>query len=128
MGCFRCRSEFQFLSSLQHPCLVTGLAYLWQGNQFAIIMTFHPGQTLTRAISQGAFHEKQSRRLFAQLLSAIGYLHQRSIVHCDVKAENIILSFEGSNLTLVDFGAARSLEQSAAPEICSPKYAAPEAG
>eukprot|EP00438_Fugacium_kawagutii_P035653 Skav208369 [mRNA] locus=scaffold1964:632510:633203:- [translate_table: standard] len=87
-------------------------------------MTFHPGHTLRRAISQGAFDEKQSRRLFAQLLGAIDYLHQRSIVHCDVKADNIILS--GSNLKLVDFGAARSLKRQSAPEIFSPKYAAPE--
>ncbi|MHC4550916.1 MAG: protein kinase domain-containing protein [Planctomycetota bacterium] len=41
-----------------------------------------------------------------QMLGALAYAHQRRVIHCDVKPENLIL-FPGPRLRLTDFGIAR---------------------
>ena len=44
-------------------------------------------------------------RIFSQVADAIYFLHQHSIVHRDIKDENIVLDGEG-NVMLIDFGSA----------------------
>ncbi len=41
-----------------------------------------------------------------QLLAAVAFAHQRKVIHCDIKPENIIM-FDGSELKLADFGIAK---------------------
>lgn len=42
-------------------------------------------------VVNGRMHENEARRLFKQILSAVGYLHRNGIVHRDLKAENLLL-------------------------------------
>ncbi len=49
---------------------------------------------------------KNAMDLGEQLLEALAYAHERRIVHCDVKPENLIL-FDGGRLRLTDFGIAK---------------------
>jgi len=51
-----------------------------------------------------------TRRIAADLLSALQYAHERAIVHRDVKPENIVLSADGP--VLMDFGIARAIASS----------------
>jgi len=41
-----------------------------------------------------------------QLLSAIGYVHSKQIVHRDLKPSNIIITHNGENFKIIDFGLA----------------------
>ena len=61
-----------------------------------------------------------------QLLSAVAYAHERRIVHCDLKPDNIIL-FPGQVLRLTDFGVAKvALRTLAATGSGTLGYLAPE--
>ena len=52
------------------------------------------------------FCENDLRKIMKQILSAVHYCHQNSIVHRDIKAENILFSRKdiNSHLKLIDFG------------------------
>jgi TPR repeat protein len=52
------------------------------------------------------FTEAELRDLLENLLSALGYLHERGIYHRDIKPGNILITNEG-NPVLIDFGSAR---------------------
>lgn len=88
------------------------------------------GELLERITDAGCFSEDDARAVVSQILKGVEYLHQRNIVHRDLKLENIMLS----NLTpqakvkIADFGLARYFtDDSQLRTICgSPLYVAPE--
>jgi MAP/microtubule affinity-regulating kinase len=85
------------------------------------------GELFDYIVKHGKLKEADARTKFRQVLSAVEYLHQKNIVHRDLKAENLLLDGE-LNIKLADFGfsneflAGRKLDT-----FCgSPPYAAPE--
>ncbi|KJE88858.1 serine/threonine-protein kinase Pim-3 [Capsaspora owczarzaki ATCC 30864] len=75
--------------------------------------------------------------IFKQALDAIEFLHQRGIVHRDIKDENILLNSRTLRVKLIDFGSAIVLDPLSAPGATGPRatintflgtreYAAPE--
>ena len=54
-------------------------------------------------ISHGKLKEKQARKFSRQIVSALDYCHRNSIVHRDLKIENILISKTG-DIKIIDFG------------------------
>ncbi|KAK6406712.1 Serine/threonine-protein kinase [Elasticomyces elasticus] len=61
------------------------------------------GQMLDYIISHGRLKEKQARKFGRQISSALDYCHRNSIVHRDLKIENILISKNG-DIKIIDFG------------------------
>ncbi|KAF3942168.1 hypothetical protein ABW19_dt0208178 [Dactylella cylindrospora] len=78
-------------------------------------------------IKNGRLSNEKAQRIFAQLVGAVAYVHQKNCVHRDLKLENIMLDKHG-NVKLCDFGFTREYErlkllQTFCGTVC---YSAPE--
>ncbi|KAL7266428.1 Serine/threonine-protein kinase [Rhizina undulata] len=85
------------------------------------------GQMLDYIISHGRLKEKQARKFGRQIASALDYCHRNSIVHRDLKIENILISKTG-DIKIIDFGLSNLFSpRSHLKTFCGSLYfAAPE--
>ncbi|XP_043910645.1 serine/threonine-protein kinase 17A-like [Protopterus annectens] len=76
-----------------------------------------------------AFTEKDVIRLVRQILHGIAFLHRNSVVHLDLKPQNILLTNTNplGDIRIVDFGLSRRVDSMEVREILgTPEYVAPE--
>jgi len=122
--------EFELLKTLRHPNIIKTYDCFVSQCQTALILEFFPGKTLSEAVKEAPgrqLSEPDAKELGRLLLRAVDYLHQRRIVHRDVKGENLLVSHDLRDLRLIDFNVARSLLQGGALTMTGTYiYAAPE--
>jgi serine/threonine protein kinase, bacterial len=83
-------------------------AYFVEQGEFYLIQEYVDGQTLSERVqAQGIFTENQVRQLLTDLLPTLAYVHQRGIVHRDIKPDNIMLCHRNNTPILIDFGAVK---------------------
>ncbi len=76
--------------------------------QFYLVQEWIDGDTLSSIIhQQGRLAETEVRRLLIAILPVFDYVHRQSIIHRDVKPENIIVRRLDQQPVLIDFGAVR---------------------
>ena len=87
------------------------------------IATYHK----THTTKHNRFSADRARFYAAQLVLAIEYLHSIKIIHCDLKAENCVLTRDG-NMKLTDFGFATTIHEGEKiiKRNGTPVYMAPE--
>jgi len=86
-----------------------------------------PNDLFDAICDNGAFKEEDAKKIMRSLFKGVKYLHQCGIVHCDIKAENILLK-DGEPI-LADFGLAEfcKIDENYLTEYCgSPGTTAPE--
>ena len=100
----RTAREAAIVSLLDHPYIcamrdVQRTHYHW----YMLFEYVNGGQMLDYIISHGRLKEKQARKFGRQIASALDYCHRNSIVHRDLKIENILISKTG-DIKIIDFG------------------------
>ncbi|KAJ2893753.1 protein kinase kin1 [Zalerion maritima] len=100
----RTAREAAIVTLLQHP-YICGLRDVVRTNYhwYMLFEYVNGGQMLDYIISHGKLKEKQARKFSRQIASALDYCHRNSIVHRDLKIENILISKTG-NIKIIDFG------------------------
>ncbi|KAF7351335.1 Non-specific serine/threonine protein kinase [Mycena sanguinolenta] len=122
--------EIEILDLLKHPNIVRLYDVFETSKYFGIILEFASGGELFDHILAHRFlKERDAAKLFAQLISGVWYMHQKNIVHRDLKLENLLLD-RHRNLVITDFGFANHFSHNTndlMETMCgSPCYAAPE--
>ncbi|KAK7499798.1 hypothetical protein BaRGS_00008889, partial [Batillaria attramentaria] len=82
---------------------------------------------MNHLVAHGRMNEREARRKFRQIVSAVAYCHSRHVVHRDLKAENLLLD-ANLNIKIADFGFSNFFTPNTPLKTwCgSPPYAAPE--
>ncbi|KAK4522105.1 DNA-directed DNA polymerase [Mucor velutinosus] len=124
------RMEIDILKTLNHPYIVKLLSVNETNANIGMVLEYAQGGELFEYIfRQRYLKEQEACRLFSQLISSVHYMHQKNIVHRDLKLENILLDRHG-NLIVTDFGFANQFTPKTGDLMStscgSPVYAAPE--
>ena len=120
----RMLDEWELLLALRGDPHVVGMLDVFETDQDVhLVLEYCAGGELFDAIQSkkqeskrgSGYTEAQAAQIISQLLSALGTLHRRGIVHRDVKPENVLLvsdEAEDLQVKLSDFGLARVLRSS----------------
>jgi serine/threonine protein kinase len=122
--------EAQAMLSLQHPHILPALGSGSYRSWDYIIMPYLAAGSLRDVIAQGPLGREQTILLFEQIVEAIQYAHDRSILHRDIKASNVLLR-DSHYAYLADFGLVKSPTDDYSLTrtgfmIGTPEYMAPE--
>uniref|UniRef100_A0A8D2Q7I5 non-specific serine/threonine protein kinase n=1 Tax=Varanus komodoensis TaxID=61221 RepID=A0A8D2Q7I5_VARKO len=125
------RREVAVLANMKHPNIVLYKESFEESGCLYIVMDYCEGGDLFKKINaqKGVlFSEDQIMDWFIQICLALKHVHDRKILHRDIKSQNIFLTKDGT-IQLGDFGIARVLNSTvelARTCIGTPYYLSPE--
>ena len=134
--------EAQAAARLNHPGIVTLYEMGEEDGNALLVTELVGGTTLARLCSEEALSDREIGEIGADLCEALDHAHSRSVVHRDIKPQNVLVTEEGEpRAKLMDFGIARLTDAAAltvpgdvvgtlaymAPEQAEGRAAGPEA-
>lgn len=126
-GISRCLAEARLSSQLIHPNIVITYDAGFERNIFFMALEYIDGTGLHSRVKQGPMEPVQAAEIVFNVCHALHYIHEKGLVHMDVKPANIMVTRIGE-VKLMDFGIARVLKTKKASDECSGSvpYMSPE--
>lgn len=128
----RLRKELEIMMRLSHPSIVQvygmerGCSDPEIGMDTFIVMEWIDGMPFDEWLASNP-SQSLRKRVARELLLAVGYMHRQGIVHRDLKPENIMITRNGSNVKILDFGLADNDDYAVFKNPAgTEKYIAPE--
>jgi mitogen-activated protein kinase kinase kinase len=102
--------EIDLLKDLSHPNIVQYLYSSVDDDFLNIFLEYVPGGSVTALLrSYGAFEEPLVKNFVRQILQGLNYLHERDIIHRDIKGANILVDNKGG-IKISDFGISKKVD------------------
>ncbi|MDR1455238.1 MAG: protein kinase [Tannerella sp.] len=99
--------EAKILSEVHHPFVVNVLEVFEENNTAYIAMEYIQGCSLKYMLdAQGPLPEKKVLKYIYQIGQALNFVHQKNILHLDIKPSNILID-KRNNARLIDFGVSK---------------------
>ncbi|KAJ8474661.1 hypothetical protein ONZ51_g7066 [Trametes cubensis] len=122
-------NEILVMKESQHPNIVNFLdAYLVKSNELWVVMEYMEGGALTDIIENNTLEEDQISSICLETCKGLGHLHSQSIIHRDIKSDNVLLDAQG-HVKITDFGFCAKLtdqKSKRATMVGTPYWMAPE--
>ena len=105
--------EVSRLKELSHPNIIKIFEYTEDNRYFYMVTEYCSGGDLFEIIlAKGSISESETAAFMQQLFSAVAYLHEKGVVHRDLKPNNLMVEDpEEMTVKLIDFGAAIKMEK-----------------
>jgi len=116
-------AERQFLAQVEHPNIVRIYNFVSHADAGYIVMEYVGGKSLKDIRRDGPVPVPHAIAFAVEVLPALGYLHDRGLVYCDFKPDNVIQTEE--QLKLIDMGGVRAIDGDG-PIYGTVGYQAPE--
>lgn len=96
----------------EHDQIPTLFAYFEQHNYLFLVQQYIDGQNLLKEVQEkGIYSEREIQQLLLDLLPILQFIHERGVIHRDIKPQNIIRRKSDGRLVLIDFGASKQLTE-----------------
>lgn len=122
-------AEVKLMSAIRHRHVIRLLEVFETNHHLFMVLEYADGGDLLHHVKKvKALTEDEARPLFKQIVYGIAHCHCRSVVHRDIKLDNILID-EAGHVKICDFGISRLLDDPSAVlfEQCgTPAYIAPE--
>ena len=112
-------NEVKIYEHLNHPNIIKYIFSEQISNYYFLYLEYIPGGSIKNMIDQfGGFNEILIRKYTKQILSGLKYLHDKKIIHRDIKCANILIGNNGI-LKLTDFGCSKKISMKLAKKDSS---------
>lgn len=99
--------EAKILSEVHHPHIVNVLEVFEENGTAYIAMEYIPGYSLKYSMDkEGVLSEKRALKFIHQIGEALQFVHEKNILHLDIKPSNILID-GGGKARLIDFGVSK---------------------
>ncbi|MFW6159044.1 MAG: serine/threonine protein kinase [Planctomycetota bacterium] len=103
------KREAELMLGIEHPHIVRAIEYVDSAPMPALVMEYFSSENLkTLLLRQQEFIREHGRKILLQACEAFAHVHERGLVHLDVKPENV-LSAEDATTKIIDFALAKPI-------------------
>ena len=104
--------EAQTIAALDHANIIPIYDVFEENNTAYYVMEYIDGESLSEVVKRrGALAESEAVEYVRQAASALEYLHQRKIMHLDIKPGNMMLRRKDNRVVLIDFGLSKHYDE-----------------
>ena len=104
--------EAKTIARLKHPNIIHIHDVFEENNTAYYVMEYIEGESLSDLVKRkGALAEAEAVGYIRSVAEALGYIHERKIMHLDVKPANVMLNSEDGQVVVIDFGLSKQYDE-----------------